>query len=85
MTRRSIHITVFVVADGNNYGTARIDNSKALENGLSFRLLKDSITDSLDWWYSDAVNENRRNIFENGPNSIFLKEKFLLEKWKALR
>ncbi|MGJ5641364.1 NAD-dependent epimerase/dehydratase family protein [Formosa sp. S-31] len=75
----------WILPEGNNAGSARIHNTKALKNGLTFRPLKSSVKDCIDWWYSDAVDAGRRAEFETSPDSIFLKEKEIIEQWKALK
>lgn len=77
------HIVPWILPEGDNYGSARVDNQKALESGLTFIALQDSIKDTLQWWNSDSLTNKRRNEFEQKEGSIFLREKEVLEKWKA--
>lgn len=85
LKENNIHYIVpWIMPTGNNVGTAKIDNGKAIENGLLFRPLKESINETLNWWYSDAVSRERRNKFESDPNSILVREKAIIKKWKAL-
>ena len=70
--------------EGNNYGTARINNDKAKAAGLSFRAIEDSVRDIHDWWYSDSLTDERRNEFEQKENSVLLREQDILEEWKQL-
>ena len=76
------HIVPWILPEGDNYGSARVDNQKVLKAGLTFRALEDSIKDTLHWWNSDALTNERRNEFEQKEGSIFLREKEVLEKWK---
>lgn len=77
------YIVPWILPEGDNYGSARVDNQKVLEARLKFRALEDSIQDTLQWWNSDAMTDERRNEFEQKGESIFLREKEVLEKWKT--
>ena len=68
---------------GNNYGTARIKNKKAIENGLKYRDLKQSIIETLAWWNSEALTQERRDKFENDPKGLLQREEMILSKWKG--
>jgi 2'-hydroxyisoflavone reductase len=65
-------------------GSAKINNEKAKNNGLTFRPLQQTVKDTYDWWNSDAVTQKQRDEVEQNPNSILMKEPSILEKWKAL-
>lgn len=75
-------IIPWLLTDENYYGSARIDNTKAIHSGLQFRDLSASIKDTYQWWISDALTAERRNQFELKPGSILMNEKSLLERWK---
>lgn len=77
------YIVPWIMPVGNNYGSARIANAKAIENGLTFRSLDNSIKDIFQWWNSDAVSDEKRNNYEADPESILNREKEILQKWKA--
>ncbi|WP_299334293.1 NAD-dependent epimerase/dehydratase family protein [uncultured Psychroserpens sp.] len=72
----------WVIAEGDHYGSARISNTRALENGLTYRPLKDTVKDTYDWWLSDAVSDERKQNYANDPNSLMAKENEMLSKWK---
>lgn len=76
------YLVPWIMPEGNNYGSSRSSNKKAKKAGLTFRELKVSIEDTHDWWYSKALNDERRNKFEQKPDSILLREKSILENWK---
>lgn len=76
------YIIPWIMQDKYNYGSARIDNSLAKENGLVFRDLKTSIKDTYDWWYSDNLTDERRAQFEQKEGSTLVIEKELIKKWK---
>jgi 2'-hydroxyisoflavone reductase len=69
--------------DGN-YGSARINNAAALQAGLTFRPLVDTIRETYDWWMSDALGAEKREKYESDPKSLLNTEEDVIEKWKAL-
>lgn len=77
------YIIPWILPEGNNYGSSRVNNDKAIENGLTFRPLTESVKDIHAWWYSDAVTEEQRNAFEKNPESVLMREDQILQKWKA--
>ena len=77
------YLIPWIMPEGNNFGTARASNKKGKKAGLTFRDVKVSIKDTYDWWYSDALTDDRRNKFEQKPGSVLLNEKSILEKWKS--
>lgn len=79
------YLIPWIMPEGNNYGSSRASNKKAKKAGLTFRELKVSIKDTYDWWYSDALTDERRNKFEQKPDSVLLNEKAILKKWKTHR
>tara|TARA_R110000787_G_scaffold283365_1_gene396057 strand:+ start:3473 stop:4621 length:1149 start_codon:yes stop_codon:yes gene_type:complete len=76
------YIVPWILEDEYGYGSARIDNSKAKENGLTFRNLNTSIKETNDWWYSEALTNKIRDTFEKNTESVFYKEQEILKKWK---
>ena len=76
------YIVPWIMPIGNNKGSALINNELALANGLTFIPLKETLLDTYNWWYSDALTEERRQQFEAKPNSILANEKNILEAWK---
>jgi 2'-hydroxyisoflavone reductase len=76
------YIVPWIMQDKYNYGSVRINNSLAKENGLVFRNLKTSIKETHDWWYSDNLTDERRAKFEQRKGSILVSEKELIKKWK---
>lgn len=84
LIEQNIHnIVPWIMPINKNAGSAKVNNQKALENGLSFRPLSDSVKDTYDWWYSDTVSKEQRDLVELNPESVLVKEKAILEKWKA--
>jgi 2'-hydroxyisoflavone reductase len=79
------YLIPWIKPEGDNYGTARINNKKGKKAGLSYRDIKASMTDMHQWWYSDALTDERRDKFEQKPNSVLLNESMIIESWKKLQ
>lgn len=63
-------------------GMSRSDNSRAIESGLTFRPLAETVRATTEWWYSDAVSQERRDNILNGERSLMKREKEILAKWR---
>lgn len=63
-------------------GMSRSDNQKAIAAGLEFRPLSETVSATKDWWYSDAVSQERRDNILTGERSLMNREKEILEKWR---
>ncbi|MBT8398581.1 MAG: NAD-dependent epimerase/dehydratase family protein [Gemmatimonadetes bacterium] len=77
-----LHFAVpWILLDGLELGYTSINIDKALEYGLKMRPLARTHLDTRDWWYSEAVSEERRNSprFPLTPG----REAEILEAWKA--
>lgn len=77
------YIVPWIMPTGPNRDTARIDNQKAKANGLSFRSIKDTIKDTHEWWYSDAISQETRDEVIADPRSALYKEEEVINRWKA--
>ncbi|MDW3194309.1 MAG: NAD-dependent epimerase/dehydratase family protein [Cytophagales bacterium] len=77
------YIVPWIMPTDGNQGSAMINNEKAIKNGLSFRPLPVSVKDTYDWWYSDAVSQERRDEVAIDPNGVLSREASIIEKWKA--
>lgn len=77
------YIVPWIMPTNGNQGSAMINNEKAIKNGLTFRPLPESVKDTYDWWYSDAVSQQRRDEVANDPNGVLAREQSIIEKWKA--
>ena len=53
--------TPWVLLEGPHVGYTSINIDRALAHGLSMRPLAQTHLDTRDWWFSDAVTEERRN------------------------
>lgn len=79
------YIVPWIMPIENNKNSARVNNNKAKKNRLTLRPLADSIKDTYNWWYSDAVTQKQRDEVELNPKSILAREKSIIEKWKAMK
>lgn len=66
----------------DNFGSARINNERAFAAGLTMRPLAVTAMDTLAWWHSDAVSEERRARMINDPDGLIQRESAILEAWK---
>lgn len=73
----------WIMPRDENYGSARVNNSHSIANGLTFRPISESVREIHDWWYSDAVDEERRLKMEHGEQSLIKREAEILKKWRA--
>ena len=78
------YLIPWIMPEGNNMGSATINNIKGIKNGLIFRPLGNSMRDIHDWWYSDALTQDRRDQYELKPESTLLREADILKAWKEL-
>ncbi len=83
--QKLFHLVPWIMPEGNNKGSARINNEKGINAGLTFRDLKTTISDTYDWWYSDALTDDQRNSYELDPESTIMREQPILEAWKSLK
>jgi 2'-hydroxyisoflavone reductase len=65
----------------DHVGSQRIDISRAVAAGLTYRPLAVTAMDTLEWWLSDAVSDERRA----SPRFVLTpeREKEILAAWKA--
>ena len=70
----------WIMPAGNEVGSARINFQHALGAGLTYRPLATTATDTLKWWYSDAVTPERRARLEEG---LMAREAGIIAAWKA--
>ena len=64
-------------------GMSMSDNSKAVQSGLTYRPLSETVHATTDWWYSDAVSQERRDNILNGERSLMTRENDILSNWRA--
>lgn len=84
LERQNIHHLVpWIMPVGNNVGSALANNELAIANGLTFTPLSKTVKDTHDWWYSDALSQERRDRFEADPETVLAREEKLLEDWAS--
>jgi 2'-hydroxyisoflavone reductase len=71
----------WVMPVGQELGSQRIDVSRAVAAGLTYLPMALTAMDTLDWWFSDAVPEERRA----NPRFVLTpeREREILEAWRA--
>lgn len=75
------YLVPWIPSEGKNYGSSRVNNTKGIANGLTFRPLQQSIRDTYEWWVSDALTDERRAKFEQDPKAVINREAEILEAW----
>jgi len=78
-------IVPWIMPVGDNFGSAKINNQKAIANGLTIRPLTLTVKETFDWWNSNAVSQKQRDEVTSNPKSILVREDDILKKWKALK
>jgi 2'-hydroxyisoflavone reductase len=68
---------------GDYFGSARINIDRAAASGLTFRPLAVTSIDTLEWWSSDAVTDERRDSLVEDPRSLMQREAQIIADWKA--
>lgn len=63
-------------------GMSMSDNSRAIDAGLTFRPLSETVAATKAWWYSDAVTQERRDNILSGEQSMMRREKGILQQWR---
>jgi len=74
----------WILPTGDNYGSARVDNSHGIANGLTFTPLAESVRDIYEWWMSDAVSADRREKMTSDPKGLMARESELIELYRKL-
>jgi 2'-hydroxyisoflavone reductase len=64
-------------------GMSKSDNQKAIAADLQFRSLSETVQATKEWWYSNAVTQERRDNILSGEQSLMNREKEILAMWKA--
>lgn len=73
----------WIMPEGNNWGSARVNIERAVANGLTFTPLADSVRDVFEWWMSDAVTEERRARLVSAERALMSREAEILDSWRA--
>jgi len=81
---QNIHDAVpWIMPVGENHGSARVNNSRGMAAGLTFRPLGQSVQDILDWWDSGVIEEERRERMMGDDSSLMQREAAILDAWKG--
>ncbi len=77
-------IIPWIIPIGDYVGSARINIDRAKSDGLTFRPLAVTANDTLEWWNSDAVTDERRATAFNNPRGMNPdREAEVIAAWKA--
>lgn len=80
--QKVFYIVPWIMPTGNNAGSALVSNQLAMANGLKFTPLVQTMKDTHQWWYSEALTEERRQQFEGKAESVLGREKAIIAAWK---
>ena len=75
----------WIMPVGDNQGSARVSNRRALERGLTFTPLAESMRDLHEWWLTSAVSEERRVRLTTAASSLMAREPAILAAWRESR
>lgn len=78
------YLIPWVISENDHYGTARVNNDKSKAAGLTFSPIKTTLQDTIAWWNSGAISEERKEKFENGEASILNHTKEMIAEWTAV-
>ncbi|NNE26172.1 MAG: NAD-dependent epimerase/dehydratase family protein [Saprospiraceae bacterium] len=76
------YLVPWIPTDGNNYGSARVNNEKAKKAGLRWRSLKSTVMDTYSWWYSDNLTNEQRAAYEEQPDIVLNREAEIINAWR---
>jgi 2'-hydroxyisoflavone reductase len=86
LTRQNVLDAIpWIMPVGDNYGSARANNQRAIQRGLTFTPLADSMRDLHEWWLGDAVSDARRQRLTTADASLMAREAAILAAWRARR
>jgi nucleoside-diphosphate-sugar epimerase len=81
-THRIAFAIPWIMPTGGNAGSALVSNERGLANGLSLTPLAQSVRDIHEWWYSDAVTDERRAEMKSGERSLMAREAAIIARWR---
>jgi len=64
-------------------GMSRVNIEKSVASGLTYRPLATTVKDVHDWWYSDAVTQERRDKLMSNEAGLFQREAAIIKAWKG--
>ena len=84
LAEHGLHDAVpWIMPVGDNVGSARVSNGRAVARGLTFTPLADSARDIHDWWHSDALTDENRARLLTAESSLIVREPRILSAWRA--
>lgn len=72
----------WILPDKEHYGSARVSNEKSIAAGLTFRPISTIVKDTLSWWNSDKVDNERKTNFNTNLEAMLKKEEEIIAQWK---
>jgi 2'-hydroxyisoflavone reductase len=86
LEHRLTNVVPWIMPVGRNYGFARINIDRAMAAGLTHRPLATTARETLAWWLSDAVtDERRRTAWIGEPDGFALtpeREQRIIRAWR---
>jgi len=73
----------YVLARGKFKGMTKVNIEKAVASGLTYRPLATTVRDVHDWWFSEAVTQERRDKFMNNAEGLMKREAAVIAAWKS--
>lgn len=84
LTENSLYaIQPWVIQLPEYAGMSMSENIKSIDADLSFRSLSDTVNATVEWWYSDAVSQERRDNILTSEHALMTREADIIAKWKA--
>lgn len=83
--QRVSFIIPWIMPEDDYYASARVQNKKAIQAGLSFRDVKTTVKDTYDWWNSDAVDTEKKTKYEQNTRTVLAREEAILEAWQIAK
>lgn len=77
------YLIPWILPEGNNWGSARVNNQQAVASGLTFRPLSATLKDTHDWWFSDSVSQEQRDKVMKNAKGVLMREAEVLAAWEA--
>ena len=77
------YLIPWILPEGNNWGSARVNNQQAVASGLTFRPLTATLRDTHEWWFSDSVSQEQRDKVMKDANGVLMREAEVLAAWEA--
>lgn len=79
------YLVPWIMPEGNNYGSSSSNVEKAMAGGLTLRSLEILMNDTIQWWHSDAVTDERRQAYVNNEEEVYARESAIVKDWMDLK